>query len=161
MASKWIPLTKNQIDFLIAKHKEDKDHKFLIKRLEETKTPIKIPSAKSKGRNLQKKVCEDIASLLNIEYNQSDDLCLIHSREMGQSGVDIILRGDTLFEFPFSIECKSSESFNLAKTIEQAKANKRSGTDWMVVHKRKSFSSPVVMLDWSVFLSIMKKVIGK
>ena len=52
---------------------------------------------------------------------------------MGQSVVDITLRDEALQKFPFSIECKSTESINLRDFIQQAKSNQKEGTDWMVV----------------------------
>ena len=117
---------------------------------------IKIRSAKNKGMRLQKWVCSKISKLIGIGYNQQDDLCLIHSRESGLSGVDIILRGNALKTFPYSIECKSSEQLNLLKTIQQAKSNRIEGTDWLIVYKRKAFKKPIVIMDWYTFEKLIE-----
>lgn len=111
---------------------------------------IKISSRKAKGRNLQKWTCQKIADIFKIKYNQQDDQCLIHSREMGQSGIDIILRGDVYKKLPFDIECKAVEKFNLYQAIEQAKSNTESNRYWLVVHK-KNYSNPIVIMDWEAF----------
>lgn len=128
----------------------------IIRKLINSEKRIKISSAKSKGRNLQKWICTRLAFLLNIKYDQQDDNCLIHSREMGQKGVDIVLRGEALKRFPFSIECKSSEKLDFLPTIEQAERNKKKDTDWLIVYKRKAIKEPVVIIYWSVFERIYK-----
>jgi hypothetical protein len=123
----------------------------LLKKLDRALKPIKVSSRKAKGRSLQKWVCQRIAKLLNIEYNQQDDQCLIHSREMGQAGVDIILRGDTIKRFPYSIECKNSEQLKLIGTIAQVKKSLIQDTDWLIVHKKKSLDKPIVIMEWDAF----------
>lgn len=123
------------------------------------KKRIKISSAKAKGRNLQKKVCKSISETIGIEYNQKSDQSLIRSREMGQSGTDVILRGDALKKFPFSVECKSTEHFNINETIKQAKQNVIDGTDWLVVHKRKSIKNPIVIMDYEAFFGLVKNAV--
>ena len=118
---------------------------------------IKIRSAKDKGMRLQKWVCQKIAKILGIEYNSQDDQCLIHSRTCGLSGVDIILRGEAIKRFPYSIECKSSEKLNLLGTIRQAKSNQVDGTDWLIVYKRKAFKKPIVIMDWDAFQNLVEE----
>jgi hypothetical protein len=151
----WINLSKKEINDIIQYMQYSfNNHNrfcFIVKKLKKYLTPIKISSRKGKGRELQKWICEKISKLINIPYNQSDDQCLIHSREMGQKGADIILRGKALKLFPFSIECKSSEQFNIRKAIEQAKSNKLESVFWMVVYKNKSFKKPVIIIDWKAF----------
>jgi len=116
---------------------------------------IKVQSAKAKGRNLQQLVCKKISELTGIAWGSEDDK-LIQSRPMGQTGTDVILRGDALYYFPFSVECKSTESWALPATIRQIKRNQVSGTDWLVVLKKKEFQRPVVVLDMDVFFKILK-----
>jgi hypothetical protein len=120
------------------------------------KRRIKVRSAKNKGMALQKWICKKISKLISIPYDQKDDNCLIHSRECGLSGVDVILRDKALEMFPFSIESKSAEQFNIKKTVEQAKNNQYDNTDWMIIYKRKSFKNPVVIVDWKVFEKLFK-----
>ena len=129
----------------------------LRKKLKRSLIPIKISSRKGKGRNLQKWVCKEISMLTSIPYKQSDDSCLIHSREMGQSGCDIILRGLAGQLFPFSVECKNSETLNLMKTIKQAKSNLKDLTDWMIVYKNKKLKRPVVIISWDCIMNLLKE----
>jgi len=120
----------------------------LSKKMEHKK--IKVASAKGKGRNLQHWVCERISEMTGIPYSQDDD-SLIRSREMGQAGVDIVLRDKAAERFPFSIECKSSEQLNLVETVEQAKRNNLPEREWLIVHKRKAIPNPIVIMDWDTF----------
>lgn len=125
----------------------------LIKKLENSERQIKHQSAKGKGRNLQYWVCERIAQMFGVEFVQSDDNCPVHSREMGQHGTDIALRGELQRAFPFDIECKATESLSLADWIRQARANnKKSDRKWLVVFKKQTLGTePVVCMDWSAF----------
>jgi hypothetical protein len=127
----------------------------LLKKLRKALVPIKVRSAKNKGANLQKWVCDRVSSLLNIPYDQSDDQCLIHSREMGQSGVDIVFRGEAYERFPFTIECKSKEQLLIQETLAQAKKNATVDRPYMVVYKRKSFKYPVVIIEWDTLERIL------
>ena len=113
---------------------------------------MKPGSAKDKGRRLQKLVCEKISKLLDIPFDNTDDFCLIHSREMGQSGTDIILRGEAREKFPFDIECKNTEKLQLNKAIKQAENNSEKD-NWLIVHK-KNRMEPIVILKFDVFLKI-------
>ena len=130
----------------------------LLNRLRRSLTRIKTSSGKDKGKALQFWVCERISKITGIQYVQSDDSCLIHSREMGQPGADIVLRGEAIKAFPYSVECKSTESLGLLETIKQASANQKDGTDWLIVHRRKAYKEPIVILAWSAF---EKLIMGK
>lgn len=115
---------------------------------------ISVKSRKAKARNLQKWVANKIGQLLDLEVGKD---CLIESREMGQSGVDIKLYGEALEKFPFSIECKSCETWSVPAFIRQAKSNIKKGTDWLLVIKRKEFKNPVVILDANTFFNILSE----
>lgn len=117
---------------------------------------IKVSSAKAKGRNFQKYIASLISELTGIPHGKDED---IESRPMGQSGTDIILRGDALKRFPFSIECKAQESWSVPSWIKQAKANRKDGTDWVLFAKR-SREEPVVIMGVSTFFNIMEKSNG-
>jgi len=117
---------------------------------------MKTSSCKAKGRILQKWVCQKIADIFKIEFNNQDDQCLIHSREMGQSGVDVILRGEIYKKFPFAVECKNTEKLCLYTTIEQIKNNAQIDQDWLIVHK-KNRNEPVVIISWDAFEKLFKK----
>lgn len=111
---------------------------------------IKPSSAKAKGRALQQWVAAAFSRVTGIPWGPEDEK-EIQSRPMAQRGVDVILRGRAAELLPLSIECKNGESFQLVSTVEQARANTKPGTDWIIVHKRKKFRNPIVMMDWKTF----------
>jgi len=73
---------------------------------------------------------------------------------MGQRGSDVILRGEAAITFPFTVECKASESLDLVSTIRQAETNAQPGTDWLIVHRRRTLPYPIVIMEWEVFSSL-------
>jgi hypothetical protein len=113
---------------------------------------MKTSSAKDKGRRLQQWTCQQISDLLNIPWGKDE---LIASREASQSGTDVRLIREALERFPFSIECKNQENWNLPSWIKQAKANQIKGTDWLLVIK-KNHTEPVVVLEAKTFFELMK-----
>lgn len=117
---------------------------------------ITVASRKAKGRNLQKWVAQKLAALSGLTYTPGDDESEIDTRPMGQAGVDIILRGMAAKMFPFAFECKNGESFQLVKSIEQARANSSKERPWIIVHKRKKFRNPIVVMDWETFENLLK-----
>ena len=129
----------------------------IIRKCKNNAKTIKISSRKGKGRGLQYQICKDLSELIGCYWSQDDDNASISSRPMGQHGNDIILRGNALAEFPFSIECKCSESLNLTDTYEQVVANLVPGTSWLICHKRKSIPEIIVMLSWDAFKKIIKE----
>lgn len=147
MPSKWINLTDKERELI------SKVVPSLAKKMEHKK--IKVSSAKGKGRNLQHWVCDRITKITGIPNSQEDD-ALIRSRDMGISGTDVILIGEAQKKFPFSVECKNSEQLDLVGTIVQAKANEKEGTDWLIVHKRKAISNPIVIMDWDTFEKLLE-----
>lgn len=132
--------------------KRKKECERLIKKFQRAEKKIKVSSAKGKGRNLQYWVCERIAKMFGIEFIQSDDNCLIHSREMGQHGTDIVLHGNVYKDFPFDIECKSCESLSIPEWVRQARANKKENRDWLVIFKKQTIGhEPLVIMEWKTF----------
>ena len=161
MANKWVSLSteERELIYILVACQDGRDrdkYQKLAKKLEKANTRIKVSSGKQKGRSMQYWVCEQISKLTGIPYKQSDDECEIHSREMGQHGTDIVLRGKAKKLFPYSVECKAQESLNLVDTIEQAKANVLPGTDWIVVHRKKALSSDIVMMEWDTFAKLVE-----
>lgn len=137
--------------------KREKECQRLIKKFENAEKTIKVSSRKGKGRGLQYWVCERIAAMFGIEFIQSDDNCLIHSREMGQHGTDIILRGNVYDKFPFDIECKACESLSIPEWVRQARANKKENRDWLVIFKKHTMGhEPLVLMEWESFEKIIK-----
>jgi len=119
-----------------------------------SKKGIKISSRKAKGRNLQKYIATKISELLGIPWGKDE---LIRSREMGQSGTDIVLIGEAGKRFPYSIECKNQEKWDLAAYVEQAKSNQKKGTDWLLFIKRNR-EKPIVVMDVEVLFNLFKQI---
>lgn len=160
MANRWVCLSDKDISLLcdsIVSIYGRYSTKALVAKLKKSQKRIAIASAKGKARSLQQWVCRRISGITGIPYNQQDDQCKIHSREMGQSGVDIILRDEAIELFPFSIECKNSESFSLNQFMSQAISNQADGTDWMIVYRAKRLTEPVVIIGWDAFERIVRK----
>jgi len=135
--------------------KKEKECQRLIKKFENAEKKIKVSSAKGKGRGLQYWVCDRIAKIFGIEFVQSDDTCLVHSREMGQHGTDICLRGELYKKFPFDIECKSCESLSVPDWVRQARTNKKENRDWLVVFKKQTIGhEPLIIMEWETFEKI-------
>ncbi len=111
------------------------------------KKRIKTASAKAKGRKLQQWMCQKISDLLHIPWGKDE---LIASREMGQSGTDVRLLGTAQMEFQYSVECKAQETWSVPAWIKQAQANRKEGTDWLLVCKRKN-EKPIIIMDAEEF----------
>lgn len=171
MASKWILLTDKEMGEIQHKFNTNgteyvghdkrlveyqKIARSVYQKIERARTRIKISSAKGKGRGLQMWVCERIALMIGLPFKNQDDQCLIHCREMGQAGKDVILRGEAKKRFPFSIECKSTESLNIVSTIAQVKANTEKDEEWLIVHKRRALPMPIVMMAWTTFEKLFR-----
>lgn len=161
MASKWLQvsdaeraLIKEAFDVSKMDEYDPNVQKF-IRKLDKADKRISVSSAKQKGKNLQFFVCDRISRITGVPYDQGDDHCLIHSREMGQAGTDIVLRGDAYAMFRFDVECKSTESLALMATVEQARANTTAGRNWLIVHKNKRLPQPIVILEWDAFEEIL------
>ena len=118
---------------------------------------ITVQSAKAKGRNLQNWVAKKISCLLGIPFANQDDEALISSRQMGQAGTDVILRGEALKRFPFSVECKNQEQWNIPAFIQQAKANQMENTDWLLFCKKNQMKA-IVVIDAETFFKLLKQI---
>ena len=104
------------------------------------KKPISIASRKAKGRRLQQEIAEYISKLLNIPAQKDGD---IESRPMGQSGRDVILRGEAKNKFIFhGIECKPRECLNIWQALDQAEEH---GGKPIVFFKRNRSDTYVAM----------------
>ena len=81
------------------------------------KKTISVAARKAKGRRLQNYVAEKLSKLLGIPFEKDGD---IDVRLMGDSGCDVILRGDAKgFHFD-GIECKNQERLQIWQALEQA-----------------------------------------
>lgn len=123
--------------------------------LNKKKKSISIASRKAKGRSLQKWVANKISEIIGIPCGKDE---LIESRGGGQSGTDVILIGKAKKLFPYSVECKRKERFNLHDAVKQAKANQMEDTDWLVVSKRSN-EDAIISMDLEAFFRLYKKII--
>lgn len=113
---------------------------------------ISIAARKAKGRRLQQFVAKRLADITGIPYGKD---CDIESREMGQSGTDVKIRGYAKDVLPFSIECKNCETWNVMKDLNQAQTNQLKDTDWLLFYKKNNVK-PVVMMDAELFFFMLK-----
>jgi hypothetical protein len=146
---KTLHLNDSEIEFLLKCGNSS-----IVKKL--SKPKMKTSSAKAKGRSFQYWVCEQIGNMFGVKFIQGDDLCPIHSREMGQHGKDLILREPIYSKFPFDIECKNSESLNVTDAFQQAKCNTSPGRVTLLVWKCKRITNPLVVMEWNAFERMVK-----
>ncbi len=130
--------------------------KRLQKRTGDKRKRITIQSAKAKGRNLQQLAAKKIAEITGCEYGKDLD---IDSRPMGQAGTDVILRGKAKELFPFAVETKACESWNVHAWIDQAKANIGDFKTWLLIAKR-SRNKPIVIMDYDTFFSVWDQLLN-
>ena len=116
---------------------------------------MKPRSAKNKGRILQVWIAKQISKITGIECGKDLD---IESRQMGQSGVDVLLRGRAAELFPYSIEAKNQESWSLPAWIKQSKGNMKPNTDWLLFCK-KNYHEEIVVMDASRFFELYKRLL--
>ena len=114
---------------------------------------MKTSSAKAKGRRFQQWVAKEIANLIGCEYGKDEP---IRSREMGQSGTDVVFVGEAKEKFKYDIECKNSEKWSVPQWIEQARNNNVAGRDWLLLITKNRFK-PIVVMDWDAFIELFKK----
>ena len=118
------------------------------------KKSITNQSAKAKGRALQKWACERISHLTGLPWGP--DEC-IASREASQHGTDVRLVGPARTLFPYSVECKWQETWDVPGWIRQARANQQPDTDWLLIAKR-SRVEPIVVMEASHFFDLMAEL---
>lgn len=117
---------------------------------------ISVKSRKAKGRKLQQWVAQKISNLLHIPVRKDGE---IESRPMAQAGTDVILRGRALKLFPHACEAKWQEKWSVPAWINQAKANEKEGTTWLLFVK-KSNTPPIVILDAEEFFRIYEQALA-
>lgn len=113
---------------------------------------ISIAARKSKARVLQKWIAGKISELTGFDCGKDSN---IESRPMGQSGCDVRLSAEAQKKFPFSVEAKNTESWDLPAAIRQAQSNLYDGTEWLVFLKKNNIE-PIVILDADIFFKILK-----
>lgn len=108
---------------------------------------MKTSSAKAKGRKLQQWTARKIAEITKRPYGKDQE---VESREMGQSGVDVKLYAKAKEMFPFSVECKNRERWDIPMWIKDIKQIQLKGTDWLLVVSKNRYK-PVVIMDAEAF----------
>ena len=119
------------------------------------KKRISVSAAKAKGRNLQNEICQRVAKVTGIPWGKDKD---IEGRPMGQSGVDVCLRGRAKELFNFSCECKYQESWSLPAWIKQAKANLLEGENWLLFFRR-NHTPTFVAMEADTFFSLFNELL--
>jgi len=120
---------------------------------------MKTSSKKAKGRRLQNKIAERISKLLNLPWGYDE---VIAPREMGQSGTDIRLVGEAKEKFPFAIECKNQERWDLREWIQQAKANTSDDLpNWLLFIAKNRMKEPLVVMESETFFKLFEQVLKK
>lgn len=139
---------------------QSKNLNTLKTKIEKSMKQIAPRSAKNKGREWQQEVCRAISDITGIEYRQEDDNCEIHSREMGLSGADIILRGAAKKLFNYVPECKSCTNLSLPDWIRQAAFNCDGLNNWILFVKSPTIEGKkIVILNFENFKEVMKKYV--
>jgi len=114
---------------------------------------MKTSSAKSKGRALQKYICEVLTTVFELEEGD------VESRSMGSAGVDVLMSPKTRRVFPFSIEAKSTKRFPSLSALRQSEANHYEGTLPCVIWKPpgKGPEHAIIYMDVYDFMSFWEK----
>lgn len=118
------------------------------------KKRITNASAKAKGRDFQYWTCQQISDLLDIPWGKDE---LIASREAAQCGTDIRLIAEAQKRFPFSVECKCQEAWDVPGWIRQAQSNQLEGTDWLLLMKKR-YKDPVIVMDAKSFFKLLRRI---
>lgn len=124
------------------------------------KKKISVSSAKGKGRDLQQWACRKISGLTGLPWGKDEEIA---SREGGQNGADVRLSAAARKMFPFTVECKSGDRWNVVYAIKQCQANLYPGTEWLVVLDRPSPRPekrilPIIMMDGEVFFRMLENI---
>lgn len=138
-----LEITEKERQWLLDNLKGSKEAE-AIRRKAEKVHKIKPRSAKNKGLGWQKEIAELVSRITGFSYNQGDDDCLIHSRESGLNGTDVILRGKAKEIFDYAIECKASENISLPDWVRQAKQNSVND-NWLLFVKNRNLGKMAIM----------------
>jgi len=108
-------------------------------------------SRKSKGRGFQNYIVADIRRITGL---CDDD---VRSNGMGQPGADVVLSTHGKKTFPYAVECKRTESWNIHEWWRQAERNANlEGLKPLLVLRRNNESARV-MMKWGDFLELVQR----
>ena len=113
---------------------------------------MKTRSAKNKGMRLQKLVGQMIADAIGEKFGYGETVRSAFASEVGR---DIVLTGSALEKYPFSVECKNQEKWNIGAYIAQAAKNRQMGTEYQVIISKNNFD-PHVIMRLDAFLEFWK-----
>jgi len=116
---------------------------------------MKPRSAKNKGRRFENMVGQAIATAINEKYGRYEMV-----RNAGvQSGRDIICIGIAAEKYPFSVECKCQERWDVPSYIAQAAKNCQPGQDYQIVIG-KNRMDPHIIMRLDVWLDYWQQYCG-
>ena len=104
-------------------------------------------SRKAKGRRLQQWLRLRLLSLLNVAPED------IESRSMGAPGEDLMLSQEARRQWPYSVECKNTESLNVWAAWSQACANAGDYQPLLIIKRNRQKPLAVVCAEHFVKLS--------
>jgi len=125
------------------------------------KRKIKPGSAKDKGRRLQQWACQKISKLTGYSWGRSGEDQPIESRPMGQSGPDVRMESQVRELFPYAVECKWCETWEIPKWIKQARDNAGKNEDWLLFVRRNRMTPyAIVVMDAETFFRLQEKALN-
>lgn len=83
---------------------------------------------------------------------EADD---VFSRSMGASGEDVMLSPRARVLFPYSVECKNVEKFNMWQAYKQASDN--SGDYEPIVFVKRNHHKPLAVVDAEHFIGVISE----
>lgn len=106
---------------------------------------MKTSSCKAKGRNLQNFIAKELNELYGGES--------FRPAIMGERGVDIKVESNMKEQFPYDIECKNQESWNIPQWWKQTIINTSEDRKPLLIVK-KNYQEPLVIMRWEDFKKI-------
>ena len=79
----------------------------------------------------------------------------VFSRSMGASGEDVMLSPRARVLFPYSVECKNVEKFNMWQSYKQASDN--SGGYEPIVFVKRNHHKPLAVVDAEHFIGVISR----
>ena len=106
---------------------------------------MKTRSAKNKGRRLQVEVAALVKEHIEAQTGLILDPRDVQSNMMSEAGVDVKLSPLAEKHFPYSIECKNTESIQIWQALKQAEENCLPNTKPMLVFRRNRSPTYIVL----------------
>lgn len=108
-------------------------------------------SGKAKGRRLQQRIRDDLRKI-GKDYGLVDgDL---ESRQMGGTGVDLVLSPAATKIFPFDVEAKNQESLNVTTTFWKHYRKYDGTKNLKMLVSCRNHIEPTVTIRWKDFVKL-------